>query len=214
MSFIQFNNNIINQNSNNSNDNQLNNEYNENNENKELNEKIIAGLKNLIRESQNKLNNLENENENLKKENIKLKNENNNLFLKLKNLNQETTNNNKDININSNNNSDKIIELLTEKLEIKEKEIKELKKTIEYNSNNLMTVIFNSKDQIIHYSLICKKTDQFSLIEKKLYEAYPEYQESEILFFANGEKIKRFKTLEENKITNSQVIALTPYDCE
>ena len=54
---------------------------------------------------------------------------------------------------------------------MKEKEIKELKNKIENNSNNfdnLMTVIFYSTDQKIHYSLICKKTDIFSVIEKKL----------------------------------------------
>ena len=100
---------------------------------------------------------------------------------------------------------------------MKDKEIKELKRTIEnnsYNIDSLMTVIFYSTDQNIHYSLICKKSDTFSIIKKKLYEAYPEYQDSEYYFTANGEKIKRFKTLEENKIENSQVILLNQYGFE
>ena len=100
---------------------------------------------------------------------------------------------------------------------MKEKEIKELKNKIENNSNNfdnLMTVIFYSTDQKIHYSLICKKTDIFSVIEKKLYEAYPECHDSEYFYMVNGQRIKRFKTLEENKIKNSQVITLTQYDLE
>ena len=100
---------------------------------------------------------------------------------------------------------------------MKEKEIKELKNKIENNSNNfdnLMTVIFYSTDQKIHYSLICKKTDTFINLEKQLFEAYPECQDSEYFFMVNGQKIKRFKTLEENKIKNSQVITLTQYGFE
>ena len=124
----------------------------------------------------------------------------------------------KNININNNNINDKnkIIDLM-EKLEMKEKEIKELKYKIEYNSNNfsnLMTVIFYSTDHKIHYSLICKKTDKFMNLENKLYEIYPKYKEFENYFLVNGQKINRFKTLEENKIKNSQVITLTQYDLE
>jgi len=62
---------------------------------------------------------------------------------------------------------------------MKEKEIKELKNKIELNPinlDNLMTVIFYSTDQQIHYSLICKKTDDFMNLEKKLYEVYPRYK--------------------------------------
>ena len=77
-----------------------------------------------------------------------------------------------------------------------------------------MTVIFYSTDQKIHYSLICKKSDTFMNIEKKLFEAYPECQDSEYFYMVNGQRIKRFKTLEENKINNSQVITLTQYDFE
>ena len=106
------------------------------------------------------------------------------------------------------NDSRKIIELY-EKLEMKEKEIKDLKKIIENNSNNynnLMTVIFYSTELNIHYSLICKETDSFSVVENKLYDVYPECKEYEYFFLANEQKIKRFKTLQENKIKNSQLI--------
>ena len=128
----------------------------------------------------------------------------------MQNISKETKNNKKNFNLNNNNNDkDKIIELLNEKLNMKDKEIKELKKS--NNIENLMTVIFYSTDQKIHYSLICKKTDKFNKIENELFEAYPECQDSEYLYIANGQKIKRFKTLEENKITNSQVITLTQF---
>ena len=77
-----------------------------------------------------------------------------------------------------------------------------------------MTVIFYSTDQQIHYSLICKKTDTFMDLEKKLYEIYPKYKKCENYFMVNGQKINRFETLEENKIKNSQIITLTQYDLE
>ena len=183
--------------------------------------KTINNLNNEINNLKYQLKYIEKENDNIKKENIQLKNEKNNLLLTIQNLqyklNEETKNNNrKNINLNYNNNSNnssdksKIIELLNEKLQMKDKEIKELKNKIEYN--NLMTVIFYSTDQKIHYSLICKKSDKFMNIENKLYEIYPEYKECENYFMVNGQKINRFKTLEENRIRNSQVITLTQYD--
>ena len=179
---------------------------------------IINKLNDKIENLECKLNDIENENKNIKIENIKLKNENNNLSQtkNLQNKLNEEENNNiiKNINLNNNNNNsnDKIIiEELNEKLETINKEVKELKNKIEYNSNNIdnfMTVIFYSTDQKIHYSLICKETDKFSTIENKLYEAYPECQGFEYYFMVNGQKIKKFETLKENKIKNSQIITL------
>ena len=93
---------------------------------------------------------------------------------------------------------------------MKDEEINELKNKLEYtNINNLMTVIFYSPDQDIHYSLICKKTDIFTKIENELFEVYPEKRDSKFLFFVNGQIIDRSKTLQENNIKNSQVILLS-----
>ena len=86
---------------------------------------------------------------------------------------------------NNKNDARKIIELY-EKLEIKEKEINELKnKIIDINSEeikNLMTVIFYSTELNIHHSLICKENDSFNTVEKRLYEVYPECKDSEFYF--------------------------------
>ena len=137
--------------------------------------------------------------------------------MQLQNLKDDTINKMKNININnSSSDKNKIIDLM-EKLEMKEKEIKELKYKIDYNSNNfsnLMTVIFYSTDHKIHYSLICKKTDKFSKLENELFEIYPECIDSEYYFMVNGEKANRYKTLEQNKIKNSQVILLTQNELE
>ena len=116
--------------------------------------------------------------------------------------------------ITSNNSKDEIIELL-KKLEIKNKEINDLKSKIGFDlkeGENLMSIIFVSVDQVIHYSIICKNTDNFSKIEKILYDKYPEYKKSENYFLHNGKKINRFETIEENGIEYSALITLNKYE--
>ena len=106
--------------------------------------------------------------------------------------------------------NEKIIKLM-EEIKEKENEIKELKLAFPFElkkDEKLISVIFISLDQKIHYSLICKNKDKFNILENLLYEKFPEYQESENYFMANGKKINRFKTLEENKIGNSDLIHL------
>ena len=70
---------------------------------------------------------------------------------------------------------------------------------------NLMTVIFQSKDSKIHYAFICKNTDRFNKIENMLYDKYPEYIERENYFTVNGIKINKYKTMEQNKIKYSDI---------
>ncbi len=79
-------------------------------------------------------------------------------------------------------------------------------------NEKLLTVIFRTADCKINYSVICKNTQLFSKVEELLYEKYPEYKENENYFLANGIKINRFKTLEENKIKFSENIILNQID--
>ena len=187
------------------------------NENKKLKD-TITKLNNEIINLNSKLNGLQKDKEIITKENAELKKQNNNLLQQLKKIKDDTINKLNNININNDNSNEKeIIKLLNEKLQMKEKEIIDLKNKLANNPNdlrNLMTVIFISTDQGIHYSLICEKTDKFVELEKKLYEIYPNYSECENYYTANGGVIKKFKTLEENKIKNSQVITLHKYDLE
>ena len=79
-----------------------------------------------------------------------------------------------------------------EEIQKKNNELEELKTKLPFNLNKdekLMTVIFISDAQDIHYSLICKNTDKFNVIENRLYEAFPQYLESENYFIANGKKL-------------------------
>ena len=148
----------------------------------------------------NKLNELENENKDLKNRVVYL----NNLLNKEKNNNIQ------------NDNKDKMLELMNELIK-KENEIKEIKSIIPFDikkGDKIMTVIFFSLDENIHFSLICKNTDKFSNIEQKLFEEYPNCQQEQYYFMANGIQINRYKTLEELQLKNSSVITMHKMEYE
>ena len=71
-----------------------------------------------------------------------------------------------------------------------------------------MTVIFTTYDENLYYSIICKNTEKFSIIENKLYDSYSQYSNSENYFIFNGRKINKDNTLEENDIKNNSIIIL------
>ena len=72
----------------------------------------------------------------------------------------------------------------------------------------LMTIIFITPDQKLHYSVICKNTEEFHKIEGQLYKEYPEYTENENYFILNGKKINKYKTLEQNGINIKTLLTL------
>ena len=75
-------------------------------------------------------------------------------------------------------------------------------------NEKLMSIVFNSFDENIHYSVICKNTDQFLKIESLLYEKYPEYKYLNKNYFVNGVKIDITKNLKDNNIKDSDIITL------
>ena len=119
------------------------------------------------------------------------------------------TENNK-IKVSKDNQNNNLINSILEK----DKEIKELRlKLSRYpiqleEGEKLISIIFVSSDQKVHYSIICKNTSKFSIIEGKLYEEYNEYEELETYFTVNGRRINRHKTLYDNKIKNNDIIML------
>lgn len=113
--------------------------------------------------------------------------------------------------INENDNM-KIMELMT-KLNKKENELELFKSKLPFEilpGEKLMSVIFNSVDKKIHYSIICKNTDIFTRLENELYNEgkYKEYRNYNNYFIANGRKINKLYTLEQNGIKNSDIITL------
>ena len=75
-------------------------------------------------------------------------------------------------------------------------------------NKKLMTVIFHSLDENIHYSVICKNNDKFSKIESLLYDKYPDYKDLNKDFIINGKKIDINKNLQDNNIQDSDIITL------
>jgi len=119
-------------------------------------------------------------------------------FYDSQNINQDNDNSNKDIIIKELNSE---IDKLKEKLSRYPLELSKGEK--------LISIIFTSSDQNMYYSLICKNTQKFIEIEKKLYNDYPEYYESNNYFLINGNRVDEVKSLDENKIRNNDIIILT-----
>ena len=130
--------------------------------------------------------------------------------LNLKDLNIKIKNLEEIIRNNEDDNKIKLIKLL-EELMLKEKEIKEIKSRYPFElspGEKLICIIIVSVDQKLNYPIICKSKDLFSKIEELLYEKYPEYSESENMFFVKGNKVNRFKDLEFNNIEYGDIIIL------
>ena len=90
---------------------------------------------------------------------------------------------------------------LMEIIDKKDKQIKQLrdkpsnKNVNGVNINDIKTVKFMSTDMKVHFAIACIGTETFSVVEEKLYKEYPEYRETNNLFYANGKEILRFKTI-------------------
>ena len=174
-----------------------------NQNNNRLNQEIIK-LKQKLKQYENHINVLSVENNNLKYQIQYL----NNLINSQK---YNTIQNN-----NFGGGNGKIIELMSQLMR-KEEELNEIKSALQFDlkkGEKLMTLIFYSNDQKIHRAIICKNTETFCNIEQKLFKDYPELQEETYLFLVNGEKNIRYKTLEELKLKNSQVITMSNFSKE
>ena len=100
----------------------------------------------------------------------------------------------------------KELEIENLKLQLKNNNIKEEKKFIDFN--DIQIVNFISSDSKVHFAIKCVKNNTFAEIEEKLYRKYPEYRETNNTFLANEKEILRFKTIEENNIGNGIPVTL------
>ena len=107
---------------------------------------------------------------------------------------------------------------LKNELDLKNKEIKELEIKISRfpfelsEKEKMISIIMLTSDQNVVTSFICKNTDKFDSIEKKFYELYPEYQQKNTKFINKKNLINNDKSLEENKINNTDIIILKKYN--
>ena len=76
----------------------------------------------------------------------------------------------------------------------------------------IIAVNFVSLSQDIHKPIACKNTDIVSRLEESLYNDYPKYKDLNTYLTVNGNVIKRFKTIDENKIKDGNTIIINTYD--
>ena len=74
-----------------------------------------------------------------------------------------------------------------------------------------MVVNFMPIDQSFISTISCKNTDILVNLEQKIYREYPQYKEFNTYLTMNGKMIKRFKTIEENGIQDSNSIIVNIY---
>ena len=166
------------------------------NNNLSNNDLIINDLKRQLNEEKIKNQNLINENNNLKN-NINILNNT------ITNLNNKITNYVNQIHLlqnqinNYNNNLNNNL--------INSSYITSLKPGEKMFAVNFVSMGFQD---IGHYCLPCKNTDLFVKLEEKLNNDYPQLKDKETYFLVNGRRIKRFKTLDENKIKSNDIINL------
>ena len=196
--------------------------FSSNDLNKDLSDKKVIDDQNELKK---KIEELNNEILDLNNKLDQEKNLNNKLTEKIKNLEniiekeKEKKSIKNDSNINENYNKNNIIELF-EEIRLKDKEIRALQEQKSrfpfelLEGEKIMSIIINSEDENIQYSIICKSKDIFNKIEDIFYGKYPQYRSTkEANFFTlNGKKIDGYKTLEENKIENHSIIILYKTD--
>ena len=128
-----------------------------------------------------------------------------------KNINIKLNNELKDLQTNFNERITEINNLKKEKIDLIS-EINDLKTKIKLDSispdEKIICIQFKSIDEIIDLAIPCKNTDLFFQLENQLYERYPQYKGPNNYFTTNGIKIERLKSLEDNKIKNSDKILL------
>ena len=126
-----------------------------------------------------------------------------------KNINLKMQQRNNDTSYNSNNKEE--LFLLYKKINNLNETLKRYPVILEENEK-LISIIFASLDQTMHYSMICKNTDTISGLEQKLYSEYPKFIDSNNVFLCNGIAINRNRSFESYKIKNGDIIIVNKID--
>ena len=108
------------------------------------------------------------------------------------------------------------IKNLKNQLDLKEKEINQMKLKIKNNNKKInlvnlddkMVINFQSNNPQINQGIKCLETDTFAEVEEKLYKIYDELRNTNNMFTINGGPVLRFKTLKENKIKDRDKVLL------
>ena len=83
--------------------------------------------------------------------------------------------------------------------------------TINNNNEKYIFVIFNTNDLLIQHLIPCYISDNFTTVEEKLYDKYPELKNKQIYYTVNGNIINKSETLEKNNIQSCTNILINYY---
>ena len=189
---------------------EVNNSYKMDNINNNFQNNNLFSKDKKINDLEEKINILNNQLLEEKNKNHILYQENLNLKKKIDELNVKINNLNIQINPNNSNNSNKMIELYEKIVDLQEK-LNRFPFILEKNEK-LMSIIFSSVGQNIHYSIVCKNTDDINKLERELYREYPQFSETDNYFMCKGKVINKFHTFESNHIKNGDVILVNQRD--
>jgi len=89
-----------------------------------------------------------------------------------------------------------------------EKEIKKYQTYFLLPGEKLFDIKFISNEHKINFNIVAKNTDKFSKLESYLYDKYPKLKDSENYFLISGKKLNRYRTLDENKINDNDIITI------
>ena len=124
---------------------------------------------------------------------------------------QNDENENKDINVFDVNNlfksifGNNTIEKKEDRIETTNRELQKENPDDKIISVNFVSMGFQD---IINYSIPCKITDTFTILEEKLLQDFPKLKDYEIFFEINAQRILRHKTLKENNIKENSVVSV------
>jgi len=188
----------------------VNKSYKMNNINNNLQNNNLYSNDKKIKELNEKINILNNQLLEEQKKNVILNEENSKLKTQIEELNIKINKSNIQINPNNNNNSNKMNELYEKIIDLQEK-LNRFPFILEKNEK-LMSIIFSSVGQNIHYSIVCKNTDDLNKLERELYREYPQFSETDNYFMCKGKVINKFHSFESNHIKNGDVILVNQRD--
>ena len=67
---------------------------------------------------------------------------------------------------------------------------------------------FLTSNENVHYSIICKNTDNFHRLEMAFYDKFPEYKKRDNIFLIHNKIIDKYHNLEANKISDNDIIVI------
>ena len=80
------------------------------------------------------------------------------------------------------------------------------------DSKEVITLHFQSSDQLINYVVRCNLSHRFNLIANQIFEKEPKFIENGFYFLSGGKKINEYKTIKDNQLKDEDVIIIQSVD--